>query len=156
MVTDSLYYKARKSRHSSVVVWYLLRENLKLFYLMGMALASLNLGWNVLKGRPLNEKWINLSGGLLGGGPFLAGEIDQIVAERCIVSIDFLRTSRFLLSFLMIVYGIRSGRMTPFLQNKLNCLGVVMGWLLMWKWIPILRATLYSDYPRNLSPDGKR
>ena len=52
MVTDYLYLKARQRCHSSVVVFYLLRENLKVFFFMGMALASLNLVWNMFKENP--------------------------------------------------------------------------------------------------------
>ncbi len=83
VVTDYLYLKARQRLHSSVVVFYLLCENLKVFFFMGMALASLNLVWNMFKGKPLNDKWINLSGGLLGGGPLFAGEFDPPFIVKC-------------------------------------------------------------------------
>lgn len=148
LAIDCLYLKTRKEQRPSVVFWYLLRQNLRIFYLAGMLLASLNLVWNLINTRPLNEKWINIHSVVLisfANIKFGKEQQDRWIAEKSTLSIDLVRLMQFIPLLIALFYAISSGKLTALLQNKLRCTLLLIGWVGMWAWCNFIRNRYYPQ-----------
>ncbi len=153
ILVDILYLRARKEERSAVLLLFLIRSSLRAFFFIGLILATLNLGYNVLTSRPLNEKWVNINGlaiTALGALRLGRDKEDKALARRLTIGIDTLKTIQLVGLLGGVVGAIGSGRATLILQNRVLTLKIVVSCLITWKWVSFIRK---HHYPTDLKND---